>query len=74
MPEESVVKVPLVEPIVTIPIFELLHVPPAVISDNVVVPPTQKVFIPVIPEGIGGTSLIVIFEVTKEEPQPFVIV
>jgi hypothetical protein len=48
---------PLVVPIVAIPVAELVHAPPVVASDSVMLPPTHKDEGPVIAAGFGFTAI-----------------
>ena len=60
-------------PIVATEVVTLLHVPPDVASDKVVVPPTAKKATPVIVP-VAGSGFTVTIMVATELPQPFVIV
>jgi hypothetical protein len=54
-PRDIPVTIPVVEPMVAIPKLLLLHVPPGVRSDKVVLAPRQIDVIPVIEDGSGFT-------------------
>ena len=49
------VTTPVVEPTVAFAVFELVHVPTSVVSDEVVVNPEHTVSVPNIPDGNGFT-------------------
>jgi len=49
----------VVEPIVAMPVLPLLHVPPPVPSDNVVIDPIQTDAVPEIEAGTGLTVTVV---------------
>ncbi len=59
VPAATPVAVPDVEPIVAIPVLELLHTPPEVASVSVVVLPTVTLSVPDIAAGFGLTVMVV---------------
>ena len=55
VPAAIPVAIPVVEPIVAMSVLALLHTPPVVADDNVVVLPAHTLVVPVIAAGNGWT-------------------
>ena len=60
MPDDTPVTTPLDEPIVTMPVLPLVHVPPLVASLMVVVKPAHTTAVPVMDEGNGLTVTTIV--------------
>jgi len=60
LPALTPVAIPVVLPIVATPGVLLLHVPPAVISDNVVAVEVHNIVLPNMPVGFGFTVTVVV--------------
>ena len=58
LPALTPVTTPVPAPTVAVDEFELLHEPPAVASDNVVVEPAHTLNVPLIAAGVGSTVIV----------------